>query len=663
MTGIGGTGKTTLAKAVARELLTEFSDGVFFAELAAVTNAESVVSTIAQPLGVKEAGGKPILEVLKDYLRGRQMLLVVDNFEQVTDAAPNITELIAAANKLKVLVTSRELLHLSAEREFVVPPLAVPFDVESVSLAELSNYEAIKLFVERARNAKASFKLTEENAKSVAEICARLDGLPLAIELAAARVKILSLQAILSKLENRLKLLTGGARDLPARQQTMRGAVEWSYDLLTADEKRLFRRLAVFAGGFTFEAAEAVCTNYDSDEEYLEVLDLITSLVNKSLLVSKEQPSGDARFRVLQVVREYAHESLETSGEAEALRRRHADFFLALGEEAEPHLQAAQSVEWIDRLEDEHGNFRAALQWSLDRNAAIAARLAAAIWRLWTYHSDLTEGRGWLEAALGRSDNAAADVRFKLLVGLGVTARYQGDYETARKVFEEALGVGRAANDLEQIALSNRGLGTVAYQQNDFRAAQKFIEESLAICRRLDDEFGIAFSLNFLGELARMEGDDAAARPLYEESLELFTRLGNKGTMSANLTNLGAIAFGEGDYAAARSKFAEGMTMAQKMGNKINISFPLDGFAALAVRRGELELAARLAGAAEHLRESIGYEIEPADRRFRAVYLTELTIELDKAAFAELYEQGRKMKLEEAVALCLEEYEKAQMQP
>ena len=258
MTGIGGTGKTTLAQAVAGELLSEFADGLFFIELVAITQIELVASTIAQLLGVKEAGGKPILQVLKDFLREKQMLLVIDNFEQVIDAAPQIAELLSAANHLKILITSRVLLRLSIEREFVVPPLAVPADVEQVSLDELSNYEAIKLFVERARNAKPNFALTEENAKSVAEICSRLDGLPLAIELAAARVKILSPQLILTKLENRLKLLTGGARDLPARQQTMRGAVEWSYKLLNEDEKRLFRRLAVFAGGFAFESAEAV---------------------------------------------------------------------------------------------------------------------------------------------------------------------------------------------------------------------------------------------------------------------------------------------------------------------------------------------------------------------------------------------------------------------
>ena len=650
MTGVGGAGKTRLAQAVAERALQDFSDGVFFVELAAITNPELVASTIAQTLGAKEAGGKPILEVLKDYLCEKQMLIVIDNFEQVTDAAPNIAELVSAAN-LKILITSRVLLHLSKEREFIVPPFALPNNTAQISLDELSNYEAIKLFVERARNVKPNFALREDNAKSVTEICSRLDGLPLAIELAAARVKILSPRAILAKLENRLKLLTGGARDLPARQQTMRGAVEWSYDLLNEDEKTLFRRLAVFAGGFTFEAAEAVCGGSD-----LLILDLITSLVNKSLLVAKEQADGEQRFRMLEVVREYALESLEKNNEAEAMRRSHAAYFLALGEEAEPHLTGAESVKWLNRLEDEHDNLRDALAWLLENDAEMAARLAAAIRTFWTNHSHLTEGRKWLKAALERgSQNAPAAVRFRLLNGLGLAARQQGDYLAARKVYEEGLAAGRAANDLRQIAQSNKGLGRVAYPQGDLMAARKFTEKGLAINRRLDDKLGIAASLNLLGELSRTKGDNAAARPLQEESLAIFRKLGNKEGVCGTLNNLAAIAYGESDFAAARLHYAEALGLAQELGEKIILSYSMDGFAALVAESGESERAAEVAGAAERLRESIGFETEPADRRFRDAYLAKLKTKMDEAAFANLYEQGRRLKLEEAVALCLKE--------
>ena len=358
LAGIGGTGKTRLAKAVAQEMVQVFPEGVFFIEIAAITNSELVASTIAQSLGIKEAGNKPILETLKDYLRERQMLLILDNFEQVAAAAPIIAELLATAANLKILITSRILLHLSAEREFIVPPLAVPDETSNISLDDISNYEAIRLFVERARNVKPGFALTNENADDVAKICGRLDGLPLAIELAAARIKILSPRTILTKLENRLKLLTGGASDLPVRQQTMRDAIEWSYDLLNEDEKFLFRRLAIFEGGFTFEAAEAVCEMSEpsaaagvssvigkvmqstinqpaaadgSDSlSIIGVLDLITSLVDKSLLVSKEQPNDEKRFRMLETLRQYALESLEKNNEAEAVRRSHAAYFLAL---------------------------------------------------------------------------------------------------------------------------------------------------------------------------------------------------------------------------------------------------------------------------------------------------------------------------------------------
>ena len=656
MTGIGGTGKTTLAQAVARDLLNEFLDGVFFVALAAITNPELVASTIAQPLGLKEAGGKPILEVLKDYLSNRQLLLVIDNFEQVIEAAPQIAELLSVSAKLKILITSRTVLHLSAEREFVVPPLSLPSEIREVSLEELSNYEAVKLFVQRAQNAKPGFALTEANARNVAEICARLDGLPLAIEFAAARVKILTPQALLAKLENRLKLLTGGARDLPARQQTMRGAVEWSYDLLDEDEKILFRRLSVFAGGTTLEAAEAVCDGFDPDEESLEVLDLITSLVDKSLLVAKEQADGEMRFRMLETVREYALESLEKNNEAEAMRRRHADYFLALGEAAEPHLQGEQAAKWLNRLEEEHDNLRDALGWSLENDAALAARLAAALRSFWSFHGHLTEGREWLKAAFERDSLALpAAVRFKLLNWLGFAARNQGDNEAARKAHEEGLAEGKAANDLRQIVISSLGLGAMANQQGDFKTGRKFIEEALAISRRLDDKFTISLSLNYLGDLALVEGDNTAARPLFEEALTIHRQLGNKQGVSGNLIQLGAVAYHEGDFGAARSHFAEALEAAQELGHKIFMAYSLDGFAALAAEGEDAELGAKLAGAAEQTHEQIGFKIEPVERRFRDTYIGKLKTKMDETAFAASYEQGRKLKLEEAVALCFEE--------
>jgi predicted ATPase len=676
LTGVGGTGKTTLAHAVAGQLLPEFSDGVFFIKLATIKQPELVASTIAQPLGVKETGAKPIVEALKDYLRGRKMLLVIDNFEQVSAAGSIVADLLASAPRLKMLVTSRALLHLSLEHEYMVPPLAAPETLAQISLDELMRYEAVRLFVERARGVKANFALTDENAQSVAEICARLDGLPLAIELAAARVKLLSPQAILSRLDHRLKLLTGGARDLPTRQQTMSGAVEWSYELLTEEEKQLFRRLAVFAGGFTFESAEAVVGGQatvaageetinekaatDVERQMIDVLDSITSLVDKSLLVAKEQAGGNVRFRMLEVVREYALDRLEAGGESEAMRHNHAAHFLAFAEEAEPQLQGARQAEWLNRLEEEHDNLRAALLWSLANDAATAACLAAAIRYFWNFQGYFTEGLKLSEAILKLGNKVPTAARWKILSMAGNLARFQGDYETAQKMYEEGLTEGRAANHLPQISLSCRGLGGLALERGDYGAARRFFEEALAVARESNDQFGIARSLNMFGDLARIEGDDAAARPLLEEALAICRQLGNQYAIGNFLNNLAAAEFGEGDYTAAYSHFAESLTMAQELGNKIvgdkiAISYALDGFGALAVRRGESALAAMLAGAAEHLRESIKYNIEPAERRFRDAYLASLRVALSEGTFSTAYGKGRKLKLDEAVALALGE--------
>ena len=672
MTGVGGTGKTTLAREVAERLLTEFSDGVFFIELAAIKQPELVTSAIAQPLGLKETGGQSVVWVLKDYLRARKTLLVIDNFEQVADAAPVIAELLAAAPRLKMLVTSRARLHLSLEHEYMVPPLAAPETLAQISPDELRRYEAVRLFIERAQGVKANFTLTDESVRSVAEICARLDGLPLAIELAAARVKLLSPQAILSRLDHRLKLLTGGARDLPTRQQTMSGAVEWSYELLTDDEKQLFRRLAVFAGGFTFDGAEAVVAGQRSvaakvetineraavrdAQQRVDVLDGVTSLVDKCLLVTKERADGEVRFRMLEVVREYALGRLEASGELEAMRLHHVAYFLALAEEAEPHLQGARPAEWLHRLEEDHDNIRAALRWSLVYCAESAARLAAAIRYLWDFQGYFTEGLKFSEEILKLADRVPRAARWKILSMAGNMARFQGDYDKARRMYEEGLAEGRAAADLPQVSLSCRGLAGVALEQGDYTSARRFIEEALAVARESNDQFGIARSLNMLGDLARTVGDNAAARPLHEEALAICRRLGNRYAVGNILNNLAAAEYGEGDYTAAHAHFAESLTIAQEwgdkiVGDKIAISYALDGLAALAVRRGESDLAARLAGAAEHLRESIKYNIEPAERRFRHAYLAALRSMLSKDDFSTAYGQGRKLKLDEAVAL------------
>jgi predicted ATPase/DNA-binding winged helix-turn-helix (wHTH) protein len=653
LTGIGGTGKTRIAQEIARRMLAEFADGVFFVALADIRNPEFVASSVAQIFGVKESGEKSLIENLKNHFLEKELLLVVDNFEQVISAADVLAELLQAAPRLKILATSRALLRLPAEREFVVPPLDLPEAGGQISLPDLSQNESVKLFLERAQNVKPTFSLTEDNAASVAEICRWLEGLPLAIELAAARVKILSPAQILSRLENRLKILTGGAADAPARQQTMRGAIVWSYDLLDEDEKILFRRLSVFAGGFNVEPAEAIVSSLDSSND-ADILNIVTALIENSLLIQKETANDESRLRMLEVVREFAFEKLEASGESQAVRNNHAAYFLALAQKAEPEMFGAEGTEWLNRLEDEHENLRAALSWSSVKDVETAANLAGTLRNFWILHNHITEGRKWLETILEQSADAPTAVRLKLLNGLGHTAGYQGDLETSRKAHERGLAEGKAINDLRQIALSVRGLGFVAKWKGDIASARKFYEEGLAYSRELDDKNAIAVSLTALGDLARMEDDYTAARPLFEEALKICHQTGNKQGVVGSLNNLGAVTFGEGDYAASHSYYAEAVTLVQKLGEKISLSYALDGFAALAVRRGDAKRAAQIAGASERLRESLGFETEPAERRFREAYLAEIRAAPGESDFPEAYEQGRKLNPEEAIIIALE---------
>jgi predicted ATPase/DNA-binding winged helix-turn-helix (wHTH) protein len=657
LTGAGGSGKTKLAQAIASKIQSEFADGVFFIELAAVNQAELVAGAISQVLKVKESSGQSLFETLKDFLCNREILLVLDNFEQLLSASNLLKELLDAAANLKILVTSRTPLRLKFEQEKTVLPLHVPPRNSNLSVDELAAYSSVKLFAIRAQAARPSFLLSKENALVIAEICHKLDGLPLAIELAAVRVKLLSPQEILARLPNSLNLLTGGAKDLLPRQRTMRGAIEWSYNLLNQSEQELFRGLSIFAGGFTVEAAEAVCAEYEKENRLSfnlpsEILNLLSSLIDNNLLISKEHSEGTVRLQMLEVVREFALECLESNGELEILAQNHARFFLVLAEEAEANFSGEQGREWLEKLETEMDNLRAALRWSLENEAETAVRLAVAIREFWASHCHLTEGCGWLKAALERDNgHVSAEVRFKLLFGLGFMARQRGDYETSRQAHEQGLAEAEALGDKRQIAWSNRGLGAVAYRQSNFAAARNFIEKSLTISRELGDKPGIANSLNFLGDLLQIEGETARSREILEESLSIFRELGVKQFVTSTLHNLGQVAYRQGDFAAAHLCFAEGLATAHEFGQKHLIACFLEGFSALAVESGKLEHSARLSGAAEKLRESIGFESEPSERRFRDNYLAKIRASLDEKKIAALYEQGKIMNLEESIAL------------
>jgi predicted ATPase/transcriptional regulator with XRE-family HTH domain/Tfp pilus assembly protein PilF len=626
LTGPGGVGKTRLALQVGAETLTYFPDGVWFVDLSPILEAALVTSTIAQALGIKEAPGKPLIETLVASLGEKQILLVLDNFEQVEEAAGQVSRLLAGCPRLKVLVTSRVPLRLRGEKEYSVPPMEVPSTEYRVpgDSGLLAANPAVRLFAERAADIKRDFQLTEDNAQAVAEICVRLDGLPLAIELAAARMRLFSPQALLGRLSESLKVLTSGTRDSADRQKTLRKAIDWSFNLLDEGEKQLFRRVAVFSGGRTAAALEAVC-NSDGGLE-LDVLDGVESLVEKNLLRPREashQSARDAepRFWMLETIHEYAREKLAESGEDAQLRRRHLSYFMELAEEAEPHLTGARQAEWLGLLEDDYDNIRAALRWSRENGDAEAGlRIVAAIWRYWYILGNFSEGRELLEGALSnyelrirvpsgryefgsgaelgeRGEGASIQNRglvAKAFYGAGALAYSQGDYTAAYSTWQEALAISRQVGDKKSIADALNGLGNVAVDQADYASARSFYDESLALRRELGEKWGVALSLSNLGNIAYDQGDHPTARSLYEESLAIQRELGDKRGVALSLNGLGIVAEGEGDYAAARSLYEESMSIYRELGDKRGIAYVIGNLGTVADRQGDYTSARAL---------------------------------------------------------------------
>ena len=615
LSGPGGVGKTRLALQVAAELVDQFADGVFLVPLAHVSNPKWVVSAITRTLSIREAGDQPLFTLLQNALKDKHLLLLLDNFEQVTTAAVQVAELLAVCPTLKVLVTSRVVLHVRAEHEFVVPPLTLPNLERLPDLIALSQYEAVALFIERAQATKPDFQVTNANAPAVAAICARLDGLPLAIELAAARVKYFPPQTLLTRLEQGLSVLSGGARDLPARQQTLRGAIAWSYDLLSLEEQQLFRRLSVFVNGCTLEAAEQVCTA--AGPLAGDLLEGLMSLVDKSLLRQAEGTEGEPRFWMLHVLREYGLEVLAESQEMEATRQAHAVYYMAWAEEVESQLRSSQQPLWLARLESEHDNLRAALRWLRDQGAKeMTLRLSGALWYFWELSGHWSEGRSFLEQALAASEGVATAVRAKALTGASMLIGQQGDHQQAMALCEQSLALFRQLGDTPGIALSLYNLGWVTWLRGNATAARSLLEEALALCRKLDDTWGMRNSLQTLATIAVDWGEYMRARPLLEEALALCREaedkrgianalliwawmllwagddhvkaqslleeclalsreVGDKGIESFGELFLGIVAVVEGEYTKARSLLEESIALARKMGNQRNIALGL----------------------------------------------------------------------------------------
>jgi predicted ATPase/DNA-binding CsgD family transcriptional regulator len=601
LTGPGGVGKTRLGLEVAADLLDDFPDGVCFVPLAPISDPDLVVPALAQTLGIKEAGEQPEADLLQAYVHDKHMLLLLDNFEQVAAAAPRLADLLSGSPQLKILVTSRAVLHIRGEHEFPIPPLALPDLTHLPGSESLLQYAAVALFLHCAQAARPDFQVTPANTRTIAEICVRLDGLPLAIELAAARVKLLPPQALLTRLGHRLQVLTSGARDAPVRQQTLRNTLAWSYDLLDAEEQQLFRRLSVFAGGCTLEAVEGLYTALG--ELPAAVLDGVASLMDKSLLRQVEQEGEEPRLLMLATIREYGLEALAASGEMESTRRAHAAYYLGMAEQAELELGGPQQAAWLNRLEREHDNLRAALQWSLEqaegdedmeskRGIEVALRLGGALRRFWIVHGHLSEGRSFLERAVAASEGSEASVRAKALVVAANLAFYQSDYERTEAFSKESLALYRLLEDLPGVALSLSLLGSVAWTKGNMVAARTLTEEALAVARQVDDMERAAYSFFILGLVSSSQGEYARAHALFEEGLAIHRALGDKRGIAHLLSQLAqALFLSQGDQARVRSLLEECLALSWEVGFKEGIAAAQCLFGQLALGQGDLATA------------------------------------------------------------------------
>jgi predicted ATPase len=697
LTGPGGAGKTRLGLQVAAELLEDFADGSYFVNLAPIGDPGLVASTIAHALGLAEVVGRPIEESLYAFLRAKQTLLLLDNFEQILGAAPLVAALLAAAPRLKVLVTSRAVLHLYGEHEFAAPPLALPPTTTHRRLASddqagdkrdaIAQYDAVKLFIARAQAAKAGFTVTNDDAPAVAQICYRLDGLPLAIELAAARIKFFPPEVLLARLERRLQVLTGGPRDLPMRQQTLRNTIDWSYNLLDPGEQALFRRMGVFVGGCSLEAVASVC-NADGDLP-LDVVDGVASLTDKSLLRQIEGPDGEPRFTMLETIGEYALERLEQSSEAEDIRQRHASYCFALADAAEKHRYAATQGLWLQRLDANHDNMRAALAWSQARNVDIAARLAGALQWFWYIRGHRSEGQAWLERLLEQTGSSAAPIRAKILYAagrfqsdlgrantlieqaltlyreladkpgmaeallfLGRVARLQGDYEHSRTLVQESLALFREQQIVWGVVWALLSLADVALDRGDPAQAFEPVQEVLALTESLGDTYGNMWARCLRGRLAHRQGDLELAAALLEESLAWLRKM-RSPTRFEIVNDLGQVALDQGATDRAAALFGESLKLSSEPENEIDISISLIGLAGVAGQRGQPARAAQLLGAAETIRKSLGRSLTPVEHAIFERYAANIRALLDDATFARMWAKGQQMTPEQVKAAAL----------
>jgi predicted ATPase/DNA-binding winged helix-turn-helix (wHTH) protein len=696
LVGADGCGKTRLAMQVAGDLLGSHPDGIWLVELAALTEPGLVPQAVANVLGLKEQPGRSLTQTIHEHLASRRLLLVLDNAEHLLAACAQLTDaVLRQCAQIIILVTSRERLGIAGELTYRVPSLSVPDPRQHATPQELSAYESARLFIERARLTRPHFTVTAENAPALASVCHRLDGIPLAIELAAPRVRSMTLEEVNRRLDQLFGLLTGGSRTALPRHRTLRSLIDWSYDLLSDAERAMLRRVSVFSGGWTLEAAEQVCRGDDLDGR--DALDLLGSLADKNLVLA-ETYDGATRYGLLETIRHYARDRLRESGEDVGVQRQHLAYFGAMAEEAEPQLVGSDQRVWFDRLETERDNLRSALSWSsaTGGDAAAGLRLASAISWFWLVRGYFAEGRGWFTALLAAAPKGqdAAD-RARALRGAGRLAYYQGDYSAAKALRQEALAIWKELGNREGIAQSVAGLGTIAQSQGDYPAARALFKEGLTIRRELGDRHGIVTSLISLGYSASDEGDYPAARVLLEESLAISRELGDWNNIGESLYHLGTVAYFQGDYPAAQAQLEEGLAVKRELanpagiaaalawlglvahdigdypnartlfkealaiqrdqGDRRSLSESLEAFAAVAFALTGPEPAARIWGQVERLREEIGAPIAPSGRPWYDRQVTAARAALrDDVAFDLAWQKGRAMNLQQAVQYALD---------
>ncbi len=680
LTGVGGCGKTRLALQVAAELLERYPDGVWLVELAPLADPALLPGAIAAALGVREAPGQTILETLLGVLRDKRLLLVLDNCEHLLDACAHVADaLLRRCPGVQLLATSREALGIAGEVSWRVPSLAIPTADAAVSLDALLRCDAVRLFIDRALAVQPAFQLTNQNAPAVAQICARLDGIPLAVELAAARVKALTVEQIAARLNDRFRLLTGGSRTALPRQQTLRALIDWSYDLLTAQEQLLFERLSVFAGGWTLEAAEAVVAdgsgeigNGNGDAETPaksltpvsqpatpiareDVLDLLARLVDRSLVVAEEGEGGEERYRLLETLRQYGRERLAAGGEAEATRGRHAAYYLELAERAAPEMMGPRIAHWLRRLNEEIGNLRAALRWSVEEgDVERALRVSGGLAGFWYLHGFPGEGRAWLEELLALPKARQRTLgRGAALSSAGLLAWDQGDFAAARTFLDEALTIQRDGGDRLGVSWTLWHMGMLAMTEGALDEGHAKLEAVLALARELGHQDMISRALHFLGQVAFTRGDYAPARSLQEQSLVVRRRIGDLQGIASSLNWLGHVATAQGDYAAARAHYDESLAVRQQVDYRGGVAYTLSGHANLAAAQGQHARAARLSGAAAALCENAGMASDRTQQGGLRERLPACRDALGAAAYDAAWAEGHALSQQQAIAYAL----------